>query len=78
MSNLLGGVRKLEGRLKDISGLVPHSEQWFAHWKGKLDQFLAGELPDHERIPLEYIDAIREASQSAAVEGVAHEAGPRR
>jgi len=65
MTNLLRRVRKLEARLKDISGLAPHSEEWFNHWERKLDQLLAGELPERERIPLEYIDSVREAAESA-------------
>ena len=33
MSNLLQRVRKLEARLTEASGLVPHSEPWFAYWE---------------------------------------------
>ncbi len=33
MPNLLQRVRKLETRLNEASGLVPHSEQWFTYWE---------------------------------------------
>jgi len=61
MPNLLQRVRKLETRLKEASGLVPHSEQWFAYWEGILDRYLAGENPAHPgRVPLEVVDRLIE------------------
>jgi len=65
MSNLLRRVRKLEARRTDIRGFVPYSPEWHDYWEGRLNQLLAGELPEWERIPLEYIDSVREAAESA-------------
>lgn len=68
MSYLLKRVRKLEERSTDIRGFVPYSEEWHNYWEGKLDQLLTGELPGGERIPLEYIDSVREGATRAAGE----------
>ena len=65
MTNLLKRVRKLEARSTDIRGFVPYSEEWHNYWGERLDKLLAGELPEWERIPLEYIDSVREAAESA-------------
>jgi hypothetical protein len=39
--NLVRLLRKLEGQLTDASGLVPHSEAWFAYYE---DQFAKWEV----------------------------------
>jgi hypothetical protein len=61
--NLVRRLQKLEGRLTDATGLVPHSEAWFAYYE---DQF--GRLVDGENvpcIPLAVIDRIIEDADRA-------------
>ena len=41
MSNVLRRLKKLEARVTDRSGLVPHSEAWFNYWAARYDRFLA-------------------------------------
>jgi hypothetical protein len=56
--NLVRRLQKLEGRLTDATGLVPHSEAWFAYYK---DQFARWEVGEEFRcIPLAVIDRITE------------------
>ena len=65
MSNLLRRVRKLETRLTDLSGLVPHTEDWLAYWKQRIERLLGGEAQrETGRIPLEAIDALVAASRA--------------
>ena len=67
MSNLLKRVRKLEARLTDFNGLVPHSKEWFEYWEGKLDQFLAGgDSVDLRGMTLEFVDALIAKGKEAA------------
>jgi hypothetical protein len=59
MTNLRRRLRKLEAVLTDDAGLVPHSPQWLAYWKERLDELESGQ--DHGnrcKIPLEAVDAI--------------------
>jgi hypothetical protein len=56
--NLVRRLRKLEGRLTDATGLVPHSEAWFAYYEDQCDRFGDGEDVPH--IPLAVIDRIVE------------------
>jgi len=68
MSNLRRRLQKLEARLTDSSGLVPHSPAWHYHWASIMDRLIGGaedESDDHRSagiysvgIPLEYIDAL--------------------
>lgn len=59
MSNLLRRVRTFETRLTDLSGLVPHTEDWLANWKQRIERLLGGQgQGDAGRIPLEAIDAL--------------------
>jgi hypothetical protein len=65
--NLLGRLQKLEARLTDVTGLVPHSEAWFAYYEDQCDRFGAGEEVPY--IPLAVIDRImEEADRSAQVQ----------
>jgi len=59
----LSRLQKLENHFLEISGLVPHSQEWFAHWGRKIDQLLAGENPDLRGMPLAVVDAIIEAGE---------------
>jgi hypothetical protein len=62
VTNLRRRIRKLESRLTDNDGLVPHSKQWFAHWEQKIDQVITGDDPgDLRGIPLAVVDAIIQA-----------------
>jgi hypothetical protein len=59
MSSLLRRVRKLETRLKDLSGLAPNTDAWLDYWARRIDRLLGGEAQrEPGRIPLEAIDAI--------------------
>ena len=59
--NLLGRIRRLETRFNDNTGLVPHSEEWFAYWEDIVARYLAGEVPQHRgKIPLEVTDRLIE------------------
>jgi hypothetical protein len=62
--NLLGRLQKLEARLTDATGLVPHSEAWFAYYEDQCERFAAGE--DVPYIPLAVIDRIVEEGDRAA------------
>ena len=44
MTNLERRLEKLEALRADSSGLVPHSQAWFAHLYKQLDLYIAGEL----------------------------------
>jgi hypothetical protein len=43
MSNLYRRLRKLEARMTDAAGLVPHTPQWLAYWTERTDQILNGD-----------------------------------
>lgn len=63
MRNLVRRLQKLEGRLTDATGLVPHSEAWFAYYENECGRFGAGE--DVPCIPLAVIDRIVEEADRA-------------
>lgn len=63
MRNLLRRLQKLEERLTDATGLVPHSEAWFAYYEDQCERFAAGEEVPH--IPLAVIDRIMEEADRA-------------
>ena len=70
MSNLLRRVRKLETRLTDLSGLVPHTEAWLDYWGHRIGQLLDGAgQRETGRIPLEAIDALVAAGAAEANSG---------
>jgi hypothetical protein len=50
-------LRHLEAQLTDVSGLVPHTKQWFDYWIARMDKLLAEEELE-EKIPLEFCDAL--------------------
>jgi len=64
LNSLVRRVQKLEGRLTDSTGLVPHSEAWFAYYEDQCDRFGDGE--DVPYIPLAVIDRIVEEGDRAA------------
>jgi len=61
VKNLIRRLRKLEGRLTDATGLLPHSDAWFAFWEDKLDRSMNGEDVDMTGFTLAVIDRIVEA-----------------
>ena len=63
MRNLIRRLQKLEVGLTDATGLVPHSEAWFAHYDDQFDRFLDGE--DVPYVPLAVIDRIVERADRA-------------
>ena len=51
-------------------GLVPHSQEWFAHWERKIDQVIVGEENvDLRGMPLEVVDSIIEAGMRGTSHG---------
>jgi len=63
MRNLVRRLQRLEGRLTDATGLLPHSEAWFAYYEDQCDRFGDGE--DVPYIPLAVIDRIVEEADRA-------------
>jgi len=61
VKNLIRRLRKLEGRLTDATGLLPHPDAWFAFWEDKLDRSMNGEDVDMTGFTLAVIDRIVEA-----------------
>jgi hypothetical protein len=52
-------LRKLEARLTDRSGVVPHTEAWWDYWIPRVDRLISGEEPGEPGyIPLEVCDYI--------------------
>ena len=58
MRDLLRRVQRLEVRLTDATGLVPHSEAWFAYYEDQFARWEVGE--EFPLIPLAVIDRIIE------------------
>lgn len=65
MRNLVRRLQKLEAGRFDATGLVPHSEAWFAYWEDKLDRSLGGEAVDMRGFTLAVIDRIVEQADRA-------------
>ena len=65
MRSLVRRLHKLEGRLTDATGLVPHSDGWFAFWEDKLDRSMNGEDVDMSGFTLAVIDRIVEEGDRA-------------
>jgi hypothetical protein len=45
-----GPLRKLEARLTDRTGLVPHTQAWVDYWMARMEKLVNGE-PFDEKIP---------------------------
>jgi hypothetical protein len=58
-------LHKLEARLTDCSGLVPHTEGWWDYWMARVGKLIGGEKLD-ELVPLEFIDALIGQGESDA------------
>jgi hypothetical protein len=59
MARLESRLRKLEARLTDRSGLVPHTEAWWDYWMPRVDRLITGEeAGEPGGIPLAVCDAI--------------------
>ncbi len=69
--NLKSRLKKLEARQFDASGLVPHSEAWFAFWEDKLERSINGEDVECAGFSLAVIDRIMERADRAESELVA-------
>ena len=65
MRNLIRRLQKLEAGLTDASGLVPHSEAWFAFWEDKFDRSMNGEPVDMRGFSLAVTDRIIERADRA-------------
>jgi hypothetical protein len=63
--NLVRRLQKLEGRLTDATGLVRHSDSWFAYWEDKLGRSMDGEDVDMSGFTLAVIDRIVEKGDRA-------------
>jgi hypothetical protein len=69
MHNLLGRIRKLEGRV-DESGHVPDSDAWYAFWANQACRAIRREKIDL-RIPYRVIDrALRNAERARQAQTV--------
>jgi hypothetical protein len=64
MRNLTRRVRKLESQRFDATGLVPHSDAWFAFWEDKLYRSFDGEDVDMAGFSIAVIDRIVEAADA--------------
>ena len=53
---------QLESQQLDATGLVPHSDGWFAFWEDKLYRLMNGEDIGNLRIPLAVGDRITTAA----------------
>lgn len=49
-------VARLQARLTEPSGYIPHTADWFAYWEDQLDRALRREPAP--LIPLEFCDAL--------------------
>jgi len=58
MLNQARRLKKLESARVDGSGLIPHSDAWYAFYEEKLRRFIDGEERLTIRIPLEVIDRL--------------------
>ena len=63
MRNLSRRLSRLEGQRFDVTGLVPHSDAWFAFYESQFGRLMAGE--DVGYIPLAVIDRAVEAADRA-------------
>jgi hypothetical protein len=63
MKDLARRLRKLEAVQFDATGLVPHSEAWFAYWTDLLGRNMSGEhIEFRGRFPIEVIDRLVQAA----------------
>jgi len=62
MRNLARRLSRLEAQRLDVSGLVPHSDAWFAYWEDKLARNIEGEEVDFTGFSIEVVDRIVEAA----------------
>ncbi len=59
MSNLRRRLEKLQARLTDSTGLVPHSKEWSEYWEERIDRLISGADPGEPGcIPIEVLDAV--------------------
>ena len=65
MVSLSKRVSRLEAQRFDVTGLVPHSDAWFAFWEDKLARNMDGEDVDFTGFSIEVIDRIVEAADRA-------------
>jgi hypothetical protein len=63
--NLARRVRALERGRGDATGLVPHSEAWFAFYEDKYFRLINGEDIGNIRIPLAVTDRLIEEADRA-------------
>jgi hypothetical protein len=55
-------LRKLEALRYDYTGLVPHSDEWYAYHLNQLDRVMEGD-PIATHPPLSFIDAMLERAE---------------
>ena len=67
MRNLSRRIGKPESQRFDTTGLVPHSEAWFAYWEHKFDRCMAGEDVDMTGFSIAVTDRIVAAADAADV-----------
>ena len=62
MRSLARRLSRLEAQRFDVTGLVPHSDAWFAYWEDKLARNIEGEEVDFTGFSIEVVDRIVEAA----------------
>jgi hypothetical protein len=74
--NLSRRIKKLEAARIDATGLVPHSEAWFAFYEDKLFRLMNGEDIGNMQIPIAVTDRIiAEADRADEAAAVARSSG---
>jgi hypothetical protein len=58
MNNLARRLKKLESVGRHATGLVPHSDAWFAFYEDKLFRLMDGEDIGNIRVPLDVTDRL--------------------
>jgi hypothetical protein len=60
MTNLQRRLKKIEGHMTDVSGLVPHSQRWLEYWDRQIFDYMQD--PEHRRpavlFPIEAFRAV--------------------
>ena len=62
MRNISRRLSRLEAQRFDVTGLIPHSDAWFAYWEDKLARNIEGEEVDFTGFSIEVVDRIVEAA----------------
>jgi hypothetical protein len=68
MTNLQRRLKKIEGHMTDVSGLVPNSQRWLEYWDRHIFNYMTD--PEHRRpavlFPLQAVRAVLQWSDNPA------------